>query len=150
MSNPEPLAASWSPGVLWPAAQIALGIGAVVMGVLGGDPLGLLLGGLLALLIIPTGAMQLLRRPRIEVVDGDLAIRSLRGVRFVPVSDVLEVRGISMPRWGLGTHLMRIEYTDERGREHLDVFTRSDLGTDPRDVVDTLVERGFPGTHTAR
>ena len=40
---------------------------------------------------------------------------------------------------------MRLEYVDDQGREHLEVFTRTDLGTDPRDVVDTLTRLGFPG-----
>ena len=41
--------------------------------------------------------------------------------------------------------MMRLEYTDERGREQLDVFTRLDLGTDPRDVAETLTRLGFGG-----
>lgn len=145
MEAPGPRAASWSAGVLWPSVQIALGIGAVVMGLVSGAPIGLLLSGLLALFLIPSGALQLLRRPRLEVVDGELAVKTLTGTRFVPRSDVVEVRELAVPRWGVRQHLMRIEYADERGREQLDVFTRADLGTDPRDVVEALVALGFPG-----
>ena len=82
-------AASWSPGTVWPTVQIALGIVAVVAGVSTGDPLGLLLTGLLALLLIPAGALQLLRRPRIEVVDGLLAVKKLGGVLFVPPAQMV-------------------------------------------------------------
>ncbi|HHX86416.1 MAG TPA: PH domain-containing protein [Actinomycetales bacterium] len=145
MEQPEPRAASWSPGVLWPSVQIALGIVVVVVGLLSDSPIGLLLSGLAALFLLPAGALQLVRRPRLEVVDGELAIKTLTGTRFVPRSEVVEVRDLGIPRWGIRQHLMRIEYTDEQGREQLDVFTRADLGTDPRDVVDRLVELGFPG-----
>ncbi|MDZ4236080.1 MAG: PH domain-containing protein [Dietzia sp.] len=137
---------SWGPGVLWPSAQIALGVGAVAVGSANGDPLGLILTGLLAVFVIPAGVMQLIRRPRIEVVDGQLAIRKLRGVVFVPPARVVEARALGVARWGVRQHLMRLEYVDDRGREVLEVFTRGDLGTDPREVTDRLVELGFGGS----
>ncbi|MET3860618.1 hypothetical protein ABIE38_001540 [Dietzia sp. 2505] len=139
-------AASWGPGTLWPAAQIALGVGAVVVGLTNRDPLGLILTGLLALLVVPAGVMQLMRRPRIEVVDGQLAIKKLGGVVFVPPAQVVEARALGVARWGARQHLMRLEYVDDRGREQLDVFTRGDLGTDPREVMERLVGLGFGGT----
>lgn len=140
-----PRAVSWSPGLLWPAAQIALGLAAVGVGIVNADPLGLILIGLLALFLVPAGARQLLLRPRIEVVDGHLAIRKRSGVVSVPRSRVVEVRALGVARWGVRQHIMRLEYVDDRGREQLDVFTRSDLGTDPRDVVETLTALGFSG-----
>lgn len=140
-----PQAESWSPGVVLPCVQIALGIGVVALGLSRQDPLALLLTGLAALILIPTGASHLLRRPRLEVVDGQLAIARLRGPEFVPLASVVEVRALGMARWGARQHLMRLEYVDDQGREHLEVFTRTDLGTDPRDVVDTLTRLGFPG-----
>lgn len=136
-------AATWSPGVLWPGVQIAGGIVLAVAGLLGGDPLALMLTGVAAVVLIAAGASQLMRRPRIEVVDGQLAIKKLGGVVFVPRSRVTEVRALGAARWGARQHLMRLEYTDDRGREQLDVFTRGDLGADPRDVVDELTRRGF-------
>ncbi|HMT50357.1 PH domain-containing protein [Dietzia sp. UBA5065] len=138
-------AASWSPGTVWPTVQIALGIVAVVAGVSTGDPLGLLLTGLLALLLIPAGALQLLRRPRIEVVDGLLAVKKLGGVLFVPPAQMVEIRTLGVARWGVRQHLMRLEYVDDRGREQLDVFTRGDLGADPREVAEALIGMGFGG-----
>lgn len=144
-SEAGPRAASWSPGALWPGVQIALGVGLVVLGMQRQDPLALLLTGLAALILVPTGVSQLLRRPRLEVVDGSLAIRKLRGTLFVPKEEIVEVRALGMARWGARQHLMRLEYVDDRGREQLDVFTRTDLGTDPRDVVETLTGLGFPG-----
>ncbi len=147
-SRATPRAASWSPGALWPGVQVALGLLLVVLGVLRQDPLALLLTGLAALILIPTGVSQLLRRPRLEVVDDSLAIKKLSGTVFVPKEEVVEVRALGVARWGARQHLMRVEYVDERGREQLDVFTRTDLGTDPRDVVDTLTGLGFPGQAT--
>ena len=144
-SEAGPRAESWSPGALWPGVQIALGVGLVVLGMQRQDPLALLLTGLAALILVPTGVSQLLRRPRLEVVDGSLAIRKLRGTLFVPKEEIVEVRALGMARWGARQHLMRLEYVDDRGREQLDVFTRTDLGTDPRDVVETLTGLGFPG-----
>ncbi|MDV8000133.1 PH domain-containing protein [Rhodococcus sp. IEGM 1408] len=139
-------ASSWSSGTMWPVSQIALGIGAVVVGVTDQDPLALLLTGVLALFLIPAGALQLLRRPRIEVVDGQLAIKKLGGVIFVSPAELVEVRALGVARWGARQHLMRLEYIDDRGREQLDVFTRGDLGTDPREVVETLAGLGFTGS----
>src|SRR5699024_4258452 len=144
-----PRAASWSPGAVWPGVQIALGIGLVVLGLQRQDPLALLLTGLAALILIPTGVSQLLRRPRLEVVDDSLAIKKLSGTLFVPKEEIVEVRALGMTRWGARQHMMRLEYVDDRGREQLDVFTRSDLGTDPRDVVDTLTGLGFPAQSTS-
>ena len=144
----EHRAATWSSGTMWPMAQIALGIGAVLAGIVNQDPLGLLLTGLLALILIPAGALQLLRRPRIEVVDGQLAIKKLGGVTFVSPAELVEVRALGVARWGARQHLMRLEYTDDRGREQLDVFTRGDLGTDPREVVETLAGLGFRGSRS--
>lgn len=144
-----PRAASWSPGAVWPGVQIALGVGLVVLGLQRQDPLALLLTGLAALILIPTGVSQLLRRPRLEVVDDSLAIKKLSGTLFVPKEEIVEVRALGMTRWGARQHMMRLEYVDDRGREQLDVFTRSDLGTDPRDVVDTLTGLGFPAQSTS-
>lgn len=142
----EHRASSWSSGTLWPISQIVLGIGAVVVGITNRDPLGLLLTGVLALFLIPAGALQLLRRPRIEVVDGQLAIKKLGGVIFVSPAELVEVRALGVARWGARQHLMRLEYLDDRGREQLDVFTRGDLGADPREVVETLAGLGFTGS----
>ena len=144
-----PRAASWSPGAVWPGVQIALGVGLVVLGLQRQDPLALLLTGLAALILIPTGVSQLLRRPRLEVVDDSLAIKKLSGTLFVPKEEIVEVRALGMTRWGARQHMMRLEYVDDRGREQLDVFTRTDLGTDPRDVVDTLTGLGFPARSTS-
>lgn len=140
-----PRALSWSSGVAWPVAQIAFGVVVVAVGLVRGDPLALVLTVLLALLLIPAGVLRLVRRPRLEVVDGQLALKTLTGVRFIPRSDVVEVREIGAARWGIRQFQMRLEYTDERGPEHLEVFTRGDLGTDPRDVVEALHAAGFGG-----
>lgn len=145
-----PRAMSWSSGTLWPLSQIALGIGAVGIGVINQDPLGLLLTGLVALMLIPAGALQLLRRPRIEVVDGQLAIKKLGGVLFVPPAQLVEVRALGIARWGARQHLLRLEYLDDRGREQLDVFTRGDLGADPREVAETLIGLGLGGPGSLR
>ncbi|UVE94075.1 PH domain-containing protein [Dietzia sp. B32] len=143
VSGAGPRAVSWSPGAVWPSVQIVLGMALVAIGVQRQDPLALLLTGLAALFLIPAGVSQLVRRPRLEVVDGQLAIKKLGRVLFVPRAEVVEARALGVARWGARQHLMRLEYTDSRGREELDVFTRLDLGTDPRDVVDTLHRLGF-------
>ncbi|MFC4754712.1 PH domain-containing protein [Dietzia aurantiaca] len=148
VSDAGPKVASWSPGVLWPSVQIVIGFGLVLVGLLRQDPLALLLTGLAALILIPTAVSQLLRRPRLEVVDGSLAVRKLSGTIFVPREEVVEVRSLGVARWGARQHLMRLEYVDDRGREQLDVFTRLDLGTDPRDVVQILTGLGFRGRPT--
>ena len=138
-------AASWSPGAMWPALHIALGLGLLATGLLRRDPLAVLLTGAAALVLVLAGVSQLLRRPRLEVVDGLLAIKKLRGVVFVPREEMVEVRALGVTRWGMRQHLMRVEYVDDRGHEQLDVFTRGDLGADPRDVVETLIDLGFRG-----
>src|SRR5699024_12367327 len=50
-----PSAHSWSPGPLWPGLRIAGGFGSVAIGVLGDDPLALVITGMLALFLIPSG-----------------------------------------------------------------------------------------------
>ena len=147
-SDAGPKVAWWSPSVLWTSVQIVIGFGLVLVGLLRQDPLALLLTGLAALILIPTAVSQLLCRPRLEVVDGSLAVRKLSGTIFVPREEVVEVRSLGVARWGARQHLMRLEYVDDRGREQLDVFTRLDLGTDPRDVVETLTGLGFRGRPT--
>lgn len=143
LSGAGPRAASWSPGVLWPGVQIAAGVALVAAGLQQQEPLAMLLTGLAALFLVPAGVSQLLRRPRLEVVDGQLAIKKIGRVVFVPRSEVVEVRALGVARWGARQHLMRLEYVDDRGREQLDVFTRLDLGGDPRDAVETLQGLGF-------
>lgn len=138
-------AASWSPGAFWPGLQIASGLGLLAAGLLRQDPLAVLLTGFAAVFLVGAGVSHLLRRPRLEVVDGQLAVKKLRGVEFVSREDMVEVRAIAVSRWGVRQHLMRLEYVDGRGREQLDVFTRLDLGTDPRDVTETLNGLGFRG-----
>src|SRR5690625_6241123 len=83
-----PISHSWSPGTLWPGLRIAGGFGAVAIGVLGDDPLALVITGMLALFLIPSGVLQLLRRPLIEVVDSDLALRRISRVEFIPRSEI--------------------------------------------------------------
>lgn len=143
-----PPARSWSAGALWPTGQIALGVGAVWVGVLTGDPLAVILTVALAAFLIPLGVLNLVRRPRIEVVDESLALRRLRRVEFVPRSAVTEVRALDFPRWGTRHHQMRLEYVDAHDREQLEIFTRMDLGADPRDVVEALHRYGFRGPAT--
>lgn len=150
VSQPGPRAASWSPGAVWPGAQILIGAGLVAVGLSQQDPLALLLTGLAALFLIPAGVSQLLRRPRLEVVDGQLAIKKIGRVVFLPRSEVMEVRALGVARWGARQHLMRLEYRDAQGREQLDVFGRLDLGTDPREVVDTLHRLGFGVVYRTR
>lgn len=140
-----PPARSWSAGPLLPTGQIVLGVGAVWVGVLTRDPLAVILTVALAAFLIPAGVLHLVRRPRIEVVDDALALRRLRRVEFVPRSAVVEVRALEFPRWGRRHHQMRLEYVDDRDREQLEIFTRMDLGTDPRDVVEALHRFGFRG-----
>ena len=77
---------------------------------------------------------QLARNPVIFIVEIGAVLTT-----------ILWVRDLGSARWGVRQHMMRLEYTDERGREQLDVFTRLDLGTDPRDVVETLTRLGFGG-----
>ena len=79
VSGAGPGAVSWSPGAVWPGVQIAAGVVLVVLGLQRAEPLALLLTGLAALFLIPSGVSQLLRRPRIEVVDGQLAIKNSDG-----------------------------------------------------------------------
>ena len=138
-------AASWSPGAVLPGLQIALGLGLLAAGLMRQDPLAVILTALAAVFLVGAGVSQLLRRPRLEVVDGLLAVKKLRGVQFVSPEAMLEVRVLSVSRWGVRQHLMRLEYVDDRGREQLDVFTRTDLSADPRDVADTLTGLGFQG-----
>src|SRR5699024_2056158 len=139
-----PSAHSWSPGTLWPGLRIAGGFGAVAIGVLGDGPVALVITGMPALFRIPSGVLQLPRRPRSEVRALHVALRPRSRVECSPRSAGEGVRALVLSRWGMRHHQMRLEYVDDSGPEQLEVFTRMDLGVGPRDVVDAVGRLGFP------
>lgn len=146
-ASPDPRLpeASWSPLPLWPSLQMALGVALLLAGMLRGDPLALFLTLFAGGVLIWTGYSHLRRSPRLEVLNGQLAIATLRGPRLIAPSEVREIRELSVSRWGMRSHLMRVEYVDSDGKERLDIFTKMDLNADPRDVVERLTQLGFPG-----
>lgn len=135
----------WSAGALWPALGLA---GAVALGagaVLAGDALGRVFLGAAAVVLACWAGLTLWRRPGLRLVDDALVVRSPLGSRIIPLSEVVEVRALAQSRTGLRSHVLRVEYRDPRGEAELAVLTRGDLGADPRDVHDALLEAGLPG-----
>ena len=140
----EPPKTSWSPNRVPNIALVAVGLGVMVFAMISGDPAGSLLYGIAGFILLMTGALKLVRRPRLEVVDGDLALKGLTSLRYVPPSEVVEIRIIGIPRFGIRQNILRLEYSDEDDDNRLEVLSKSDLGVDPVTVAETLAQLGFP------
>lgn len=74
-------------------------------------------------------------RPRLRADSGGLTVRTLRGARSWPWSAV-EFRVRRTARLGRTTELLEIDTADDQ----LVVLGKLDLGADPRDVAEELVE----------
>lgn len=134
---------SWSAS-LWPNLLfVAVGLTALVFALMWHDPVASLMYGVAGFVLLMTGALKLIRRPRLAVVDGDLAVRGLRSVRYIPPTHVVEIRLIGVPRFGLRQQIMRIEYSDEDRENRLEILSKGDLGADPTEVARTLGRLGF-------
>ena len=142
-----------------PAAIAALAVGGVVLGVAAvfsvPDPVGRVLIGFAALLVLSMAFSASRQRPRLEVL-GDtggpasgIATTRLTGRREFPRTQLHRVRIVEYPRLGRRVPMLEIDTINpDTGDERLMIFGRWDLGTDPRDVYDALAVHGLAPDHT--
>lgn len=125
-------ALTWRPRPALLAVGVAGCIAAILWVVLTPNALDRLTGGALAVAL----AIATLIGWRRRLVGGPrgLLVTGWRGNRIVPWSDVRDLVGATSSRFGLSTSTLEIDLADE----DLLVFGRTDLGTDPAEVLAAL------------
>jgi PH (Pleckstrin Homology) domain-containing protein len=130
----------WAP----PVALVAvcwLGAAAAALwcALAGADPTGRLLAAVTVLVLASAAVFGSRARPRLTADPTGLRVRGLLGTRGFEWSQVSRMRLVNTRRFGRDVPSLEIE---ARGPgdddDRLLVFSWFDLGTDPRDVADTL------------
>jgi hypothetical protein len=127
----------WSPRTgetaVLAAAGVVLGLATVVL-----DPVGRVLVGAAAVLLLALSARDRLLRPRLAAGPEGVAVRRLGGTTVLPWA-WLRVRVRDTRRWGLRSRLLELDTAagpDDDGE--LVLLGRRDLGADPGDVARVL------------
>jgi hypothetical protein len=127
----------WSPRTgetaVLAAAGVVLGLATVVL-----DPVGRVLVGAAAVLLLALSARDRLLRPRLAAGPEGIAVRRLGGITVLPWAR-LRVRVRDTHRWGLRSRLLELDTAagpDDDGE--LVLLGRRDLGADPGDVARVL------------
>ncbi|MDP9430283.1 MAG: PH domain-containing protein [Actinomycetota bacterium] len=127
----------WSPRTGQTAALAVVG---VLLGLAAGflDPLGRVLVGAAALLLLALAVRDRLLRPRLAAGPDGVAVRRLTGTARLPWGR-LQVRVRNTRRWGLRSRLLELDTAtgpDDGGE--LVLLGRRDLGADPGEVARVL------------
>jgi len=93
----------------------------------------------LALVVFATASWR--ARPKLAITDAGLVVRGWWRSDTLGRDDIDLIRITEFQRWGRTVRLLEIDTRDDR----LFVFTRWDLGADPRRVLDVLADRGWAG-----
>ena len=99
------------------------------------DPVGRVLLGGAAVLLLAVAAHDGLLRPRLQAGDDGVAVRTLSGTTTISWPR-LQVRVRDQRRWGLRTHTLELE--DRADDAVLVVLGRRDLGAEPAVVAEAL------------
>ena len=102
------------------------------------DPPGRVLLGTVALLLAVCGVFTLVARPRLAADHEGIAVRGLTGTRRWTWAEV-NVRLVHTRRLGRQTATLEVD-AENAEPPALVVLGRFDLGADPEDVVDALLE----------
>jgi hypothetical protein len=124
----------WAPRTGEVVATAALGVGSA-LAVLLVDPVGKLLVGTAAVLLLALAAHDGLLRPRLSTGGDGVTVRALSGPTTIPWSR-LQVRVRSQRRWGVRARTLELE--DRADDTVLVVLGRRDLGADPDAVAEAL------------
>lgn len=136
---------SFAPAPLLVAAAAAGALLLTVLAALTDDPPGRLLLGVAALGLAGVAATAGLRRPRLAVDADGVAVRGLRRVHRLGWNEVATVEVVTTRR--LGRTVRTLEITP-RGSDTLLLLTGTDLGADPREVLEVLLAaRDRAGPH---
>jgi hypothetical protein len=128
----------WSPRVGEVVATAAAGLG-LALAVLLVDPLGRVLVGGAALLLLGLAARDALLRPRVRAGADGVTVRVLSGPTTIPWPHA-RVRVRTSRRWGMRARTLEVE--DRTDDAVLHVLGRHDLGVDPEAVADALHAAG--------
>jgi hypothetical protein len=107
------------------------------------DVPGRVLAGIAAVGLLAFASMSWRARPKLAITGDGLAVRGWFGTRVLGRQDVARVRITEFRRIGRKVRLLEIDTADD---DHLLVFTRWDLGTDPLDVLDALIHADYAGS----
>ncbi|MGH3756614.1 PH domain-containing protein [Actinophytocola sp.] len=133
-----PTARSWAPRAELAALAWVLAAAAAAWAWFSDDPPGRLLLGTVALVLAVAGLFGVLVRPRLAADSTGVTVRGLTSTRRWSWAEV-NVRLVRTRR--LGRDVATVELDAERAEvPALVVLGRLDLGADPRDVVDALLE----------
>ncbi len=126
----------WSPHGGGTAVLAVLGV------VLGGtavllDPLGRVLVGAAAVLLLALAVRDRLLRPRLAARADGVVVRRLTGATVLPWTR-LRVRVRESRRWGLRSRLLELDTAGPDDDGELVLLARRDLGADPGEVARAL------------
>ena len=124
----------WSPRAGEVVATAAVGL-ALAEAALLADPVGRVLIGGAALLLLALSARDAVVRPRVRTGPDGVTVRALTGATTVPWPR-LQVRVRTQRRWGLRARTLELE--DRADDAVLVVLGRRELGTDPEVVAEAL------------
>lgn len=126
----------WSPGT---GQTAAVAVSGVLLGLAAGflDPLGRVLVGAAAVLLLALAARDRLLRPHLAAGPGGVAVRRLTGTVRLPW-ERLQVRVRDTRRWGLRSRLLELDTAAGPDDGILLLLGRRDLGADPGEVARTL------------
>ena len=104
------------------------------------EPPAMIFFAIAAAVVIASGAVALLRRPRLSLAPGPvLAVGTLRGRFHLAPADIESIEMLETRRLAFRARQLMIETTEHR----LAVFGQWDLGANPQAVAERLVAAGF-------
>jgi hypothetical protein len=133
-----PSAKTWAPQPSIVALAWVLAVAAGAWAAFTDDPPGRVLLGVVALLLAFAGVYTAVARPRLAADQDGIAIRGLTGTRQWTWAEV-NVRLVRTRRLGRDTATLEVD-AENAEPPALVVLGRLDLGADPEDVVDELLQ----------
>lgn len=133
-----PNARSWAPKAELAVLAWALALAAAVWAWFADDPPGRVLLGTIALVLALGGLFGVVVRPRLVADPEGVTVRGLTRARRWTWAEV-NVRLVRTRRFGREVATLELD-ADNAEVPDLVVLGRLDLGTDPEDVVDALLE----------
>jgi Bacterial PH domain len=106
------------------------------------DVPGRVLAGIAAVGLLAFAIMSWRARPKLAIAHEGLVVRGWFGTRILRRGEIAKIRITEFRRIGRKVRLLEIDTAPD---DHLLVFTRWDLGTDPLAVLDALTEAGYAG-----
>lgn len=100
---------------------------------------GRVIAGIAAVGLLTFATVSWRARPKLAITEDGLTVGGWRRARTLRRNDIQAIRITEFRRIGRKTRLLEIDTVDDR----LLVFTRWDLGTDPRSVLDALTTAGY-------